>query len=136
VSCHGRAVAVLALLCGLAGCGGGGDHARSSDRQPTVSPSPTQRLAADGTDVAACRDGECQIAVSGRVDVPLDPKFDITRLSLKPQKDGLRMEAQDITGMRAVIVIALGDDYSLGSVVVRFEARRGGAAIVDFSQTG
>jgi hypothetical protein len=52
---------------------------QSPSPSPSVSPSPAL-VAADGTDVAACRDGRCQIIVRGAVTIPLAPKFGFTRL--------------------------------------------------------
>jgi hypothetical protein len=34
--------------------------------------------AEDGTDVSACADGNCEIVVTGAVDIPLEPRFGFT----------------------------------------------------------
>ncbi len=84
----GRTAAVLAVLTALtvAGCGGSdttdgvpshsGNPSASRSAQPSGSPSgdlgasaKPSVSAADGRDVGACADGDCGIAVSGRVTV-------------------------------------------------------------------
>ncbi|WP_433477380.1 hypothetical protein ACQPZP_10175 [Spirillospora sp. CA-142024] len=68
-------VAVLALP----GCGSGEDGKAST---------PTPRAAADGTDLNACKDGTCEVKVTGPVTLPVDrKKFKIGKLETKPEKD-------------------------------------------------
>jgi hypothetical protein len=88
------------LVAGLvvAGCGSGddwpavdhGDHdrgasgeARASTSRATAEPTTsTLPPAADGTDLAACADGNCEVAVSRPVDIPLTGQGGITTLSV------------------------------------------------------
>ena len=86
--------ATLACVAVLAGCtaGSGGQPQTAeptrSDAAPSQavaapepSPSPSSaHRAADGRDVAACFDGDCEIAVEKSTTIPLDPKFDLGEL--------------------------------------------------------
>lgn len=91
---HTALLIPVALACAalLAGCdaGSGGqpqtaeptasDAAPSqttSASEPSPSPSSSAQQAADGRDVAACFDGDCEIAVEKSTTIPLDSKFDL-----------------------------------------------------------
>lgn len=84
-----RAATVAVSVLVLSGCGGSGTgtDGRSSATPPSLapvsaspspspSPSPTGALpeAADGTDLDACYDGECEILLTEPVDIPVDPE--------------------------------------------------------------
>jgi hypothetical protein len=85
-----RAATVAVSVLVLSGCGGSGTatDGRSSAAPPPLSPSvsaspsrspspsSTGALpeAADGTDLDACYDGECEILVTEPVDIPVDPE--------------------------------------------------------------
>lgn len=45
---------------------------------PSTSRAASPEAAADGTDYSACRDGECEVFVNGKVVIPLDRKFGFT----------------------------------------------------------
>ena len=85
--------ALLAILV-VAGCGATDNTARpgprsgsgagtgtSTSARPTR-PQPAPPTAADGTNVAACFHGTCQIAVSGPVRIPLDGRSGLTELAV------------------------------------------------------
>lgn len=57
------ALAVMGAAIGLAGCASAPE-------------------AKDGTDIDACRDGECEVAVSKPTDIPLDGELGVTTVSV------------------------------------------------------
>ncbi|WP_326834403.1 hypothetical protein VSH64_05670 [Amycolatopsis rhabdoformis] len=52
--------------------------------EPTSAPRPTTAAlsAPDGSDLAACRDGSCDVVIHGKVTVPLEPRFGTRALVL------------------------------------------------------
>jgi hypothetical protein len=54
---------------------------------PTATPTPVATSssaalpsAADGTDLAACRDGSCEVTIEGAASIPLSPRFGVTAM--------------------------------------------------------
>ncbi|GAA1034994.1 hypothetical protein GCM10009557_41330 [Virgisporangium ochraceum] len=106
-----RAGAVgIALMVVLAGCAtssearwigstgpaGSTGSAGSAGSTGPSAPAGADGLAAEnGNDVSACFDGTCEIAVTGSVAVPLDPRFGLPALEVTftpPQRVELRNE--------------------------------------------
>ncbi len=84
----GLAVAGLSLALGCAGCGGT-EHGPALPARASVTPRATVRTpsfpqAADGTDVHACRDGNCEILAGARVTIPLAARFGFRTFSFDP----------------------------------------------------
>jgi hypothetical protein len=80
----GAAICVLAA----AGCGSVEEGTPTGDRQdkPSTAEAAT---AADGTDLAACADGNCEVEVSGPVDIRLtEQRGGVTGLSIVEVGDG------------------------------------------------
>jgi hypothetical protein len=76
-------VLVLLTALAVAGCGASPDRAGtapSGDESSTRAAAPV--TAADGTNVAACADGNCEILVSGPIDIELNEHGGLTRLSV------------------------------------------------------
>lgn len=77
------ALTLLAAGCSSSSAGvryiGAAPSASGSPSSAAPSPSPTGLVAENGTDVAACADGTCEIVVQGTADVPLDRGFGFTR---------------------------------------------------------
>ena len=46
---------------------------------PETSAPPPALTAADGADVTACRNADCEIVIDAAADIPLDPKFGCTK---------------------------------------------------------
>ncbi|UGQ10805.1 hypothetical protein LO772_28945 [Yinghuangia sp. ASG 101] len=63
--------------------GASGDAPDGRPGEPSASPAA---VAADGTDVEACRDGDCEILVTGPLTVPLDGTY-VTEISLELDGD-------------------------------------------------
>lgn len=92
------ATGVVACVWGVAACGGGGESgggggsegsgAATGAEQETGpgdegrSPSPAAPVARDGTDVAACHDGDCEVALTGPVDIELDGELGVGVVSV------------------------------------------------------
>ncbi len=86
--------ALLVLAFGLTACSSKAPEAApSSSAVPTpttTTPKPTPTTtapppltAANGSDVKACRQADCQILLAGAADVPLAAKFGVHQLNLK-----------------------------------------------------
>jgi len=77
--------AALLIPLSLAACGGQGsgtiteasDSATATATASPASPSTTPLEAADGTDLGACFDGECEVLITGPVDIELDPELGV-----------------------------------------------------------
>jgi hypothetical protein len=94
------AFAGLLVACTAAGCGGSGGAPtpRPSSDAPSPSaaatptavatpgsaPAPGFPRAADGRNVRACRDGNCEILVTKRTRIPLDARFGFKTFSFDP----------------------------------------------------
>jgi len=100
-----RSMACLLLLSALAGgCGSGSGSgsdapapspAGGSPSVPTSTapvsstpPAPSPGAAANGTDLAACEDGDCEVYASGVVTIPLDQRFGFTRFEVAHEPTG------------------------------------------------
>lgn len=78
-----RVVAVLLLVVGLAGCSttSRARYIAKAEATPSSTPAasatglPSSLAAKDGTDITACTDGDCEIAVTGTVEIALEPRF-------------------------------------------------------------
>ncbi|MDX6738712.1 hypothetical protein [Actinocorallia sp. A-T 12471] len=123
----GTAAAALALLGACAGCeGAGGSSAGGAGGLPR---------AADGTDVAACFDGNCEIRVRGRTTIPLNARFGFTRFSYDPGDSTWRY-AYRTGGRGSTQMRGIGTNISwLGTspsrmLRLRVIARDGDAAVI------
>ncbi|WP_436788077.1 hypothetical protein [Yinghuangia sp. YIM S10712] len=121
-------VAALVLMAPVAGCtssDGSSDSAReaaasgtqspsgaASDAETSAAPSASSApAAADGTNVEACRDGSCQILVTGPLTVPLDGAY-LGDISLSLENDLLAYEAAPAPGS------SLGGSIGVGCAVL------------------
>lgn len=133
VSGPGRRARAAALLIGLAvaGCASPvpGDAAPARDGAPTpagaASSSAAAPAAADGSDVSACRDGDCEIVVTAAAEIPLDPMFGVNRLAITAVS-GTTVDAVAETGSGVSSRVTGG-----GRVVSR---SRGGGSTVEISR--
>lgn len=94
--------------------------------------------AADGTDVAACADGTCEVLVEAfPVEVPLDGFAGLPSLTLRSAgPDGLASGRDDPRGTSTLVARIGGSstyDFGNTSVVVEPVAILDGAAVVRFS---
>lgn len=72
----GRAFTVMAaLVIALSGC--------TAFDEPAPDPSPSPLRAADGTDLAACRDAACEVEVREDDEMLLDPKWHIHAIKVE-----------------------------------------------------
>ncbi|MFI9172852.1 hypothetical protein [Streptomyces lincolnensis] len=137
----------LALMAALTGCGasGGddssGEGAESSStsapaetRQPptpTPSPSPS-REAADGTDVGACFDGSCEIAVSKPTRVKVDSRFRVPNLRVtKITADTVVVESSG-PGTFLRTSLAEGGTGIQNGIGFRLKSLESGTAVLEF----
>jgi hypothetical protein len=84
----GRNLTVGVAVLALASCGSGkGDGAAgrspSTPSRSTPSPSPSLRPAADGTRLNACKDGTCEVRLTGPAKIPVAPKAKVASLKVK-----------------------------------------------------
>ncbi|MGW8526381.1 MULTISPECIES: hypothetical protein [Nocardiopsidaceae] len=93
------ALCASAVVLTLAGCGGPAQPPEevpsagvpstpptSPSTSPSASPSPV--APSDGTDLAACSDGDCEVEVTAPAEVDLDPEFAIDTLTIDSITDG------------------------------------------------
>jgi hypothetical protein len=102
---------------------------------PTTAPPTTAAelpAAADGTDVRACKDGTCQILVTGAVDVPVRKRV----LQLALEDGGLTVTMQSTSGGRTIAGLGgVGGAMSIGGpgtapMLITLDGIRPGAAVV------
>lgn len=89
-------VAIGCVLLGLSGCAGMRNEPAPPPPPEPVSIPPLAPLpaAADGTNLAACTGGSCEVKAPGAVTIPLDARFglaDVRVLSIGP--DNVRLSA-------------------------------------------
>ncbi len=81
---------LTAVTLALAGCGADRPaprHSASRSASPSPSPSPsatgpTLPPAADGTNIAACYDGDCEVRVRAPLKIPVSPSTGIATLTV------------------------------------------------------
>jgi len=67
----------------MAGCGG--STIAPPSQAPATQPSPALPglpRAADGDNLSACQAGTCEVQVTGRVEIPIDPRFQLRNLRI------------------------------------------------------
>jgi hypothetical protein len=148
-----RAAAVAVSVLVLSGCGGSGTgtDGRSSaappSRSPSVaaspsrspSPSPTGALpeAADGTDLDACYDGECEVLVTEPVDIPVDPAvYGFDTLSITAIEEDLVTVVAVVPGGFASVNIGTEGQGVVQGVTVSASAIGKEGAVLSISVSG
>lgn len=58
----------------------------SAPPSPRTTPSPTPPRAADGSNVKACRNADCEILLRGSAEIPVRPSFGFTKFTLSYEK--------------------------------------------------
>ena len=141
----------LACLVAMSGCGNddsaGDDASASSPPRPseTTEASPTTEATtttttttppatelttvpappepADGGNVDACFDGDCDVVVALPVDVPIDPALSVASLRLRPDAPGaVALEMTSTTGAMANGVTGPGGVYQLNNVHLQIQS--------------
>lgn len=154
-------VAVLLLMLTVVGCGtGGGDTTGSGEQSSSPSQTGSEAdagkatgdgstgtsrnsapatqappTAADGSDVQECFDGDCEIAVSEPVSIPLDGRFSVDAVvieKIEPDHVSLRAES---AGSVTRITSGPGGTVRLNKLTVRVVAVSDGTAVLRFSPT-
>lgn len=142
----------LALMAVLTGCGASGgrddgsaEGAESSTSAPSrtsgpsapaetrqpPSPTPT-REAADGTDVGACFDGSCEIAVSKPTRVKVDSRFRVPNLRVtKITADTVVVESSG-PGTFLRTSLAEGGTGIQNGIGFRLKSLESGTAVLEF----
>ncbi|MFF0726885.1 hypothetical protein [Streptomyces sp. NPDC004134] len=91
------ALSLLAAALLLSSCSGSDDAAgpkpsdppersRTSASSLPAKPSPTPLQAADGSDVKACRNADCEILLRGTVEIPVRPSFGVVGFTLSHEE--------------------------------------------------
>jgi hypothetical protein len=139
------ALAVLtAATLALAGCGAERPaSSRSARPSPSASPSPsvtgpTLPPAADGSNIAACYDGTCEVRVRAPLDIPVSPDTGIASLKVT----SVTAQGVTVTGVLTdgtnleITVYAEGGGLGTGqvnNVQVTAVAVAGGEAVLHLS---
>lgn len=135
-------VIAAVLVTGLTGCSVSGSPSPSpaastpatTTTTSSTAPPPT---AADGTNVAACFDGTCEIAISGPLAIPLDRRFRIARLTVDAiNPDGLAITFVSTSGGGGSIQTGVGADSGINGITIKVVAINGGTAVLRCSPSG
>ncbi|MFF1921208.1 hypothetical protein ACFVW8_11625 [Streptomyces sp. NPDC058221] len=155
---HAAAAAALSLLVVLAGCGTDSEddgsargaepsssgpaatrsphttkEAAASSPAPSSKPSVTDTAAADGTDVGACADGRCEIAVSKATPIDVDPRFGVTGVSVaRVAAHSVTLEATGKGGSFMSTEIGPGGSGGLNKLGFRLKSLVKGTAVLVF----
>lgn len=138
------AIVIVATLVALSGCGvtandaSGTPSARprsSAPRSPSPSPSPSLPAAADGTDLAACGDGRCEVVVSPQDEVPMPAQTGIPAImvtSISPRGGVVYLASGSGATMRFTGQTAGMTSY-MNDVAITTEAIVGHRAVARFT---
>ncbi len=108
---------------------------------PVRSPSPTSTTtsssqppsATDGSDVAACYDGNCEVVLSAPTDISVDPEFGVTAITVVTiEPDGVAVQA-DGPGVSLSGGAGPGGAITLNGVTIRVLAINDASAVLNFS---
>ncbi|AXB48641.1 hypothetical protein A4R43_19680 [Amycolatopsis albispora] len=104
----------LGLLL-LAGCSA--EPPESASETAVASPAPVELTAANGRDYPACADGNCEVLVSGPVEIALSGTAGITKLVVRAvEGNGIRFETQgDGTSSGSLSTNCVSTFYENGS---------------------
>jgi hypothetical protein len=115
--------ALTALILALTACDGSGGNTEpatassstvASTTQPTTTTTtvpaaptgPTLPKAADGTDIAACYDGSCEVEVRAPLNIPMSPVTGIRKLSVDSiSAEGMKVTGTTTTGTNLEVVL-------------------------------
>lgn len=137
---------LLALSLVLTGCGSADEGRISSgsssadtttDPNPTADPTDSATVglpeAADGTDVSACFDGNCEILATSALEVPVDPDFGVDTFTI------VELDAETVTveatgaGTYLKVTISPEGAGSLNGILVSVVALDEEQAVLSFS---
>jgi hypothetical protein len=139
------AVVGIAVVVGLAGCGTSSDARWIGTAGPSSSASSAAGgsaassaagglVAENGSDVAACFDGTCEIAVTGVVEVPLDPRFGLPALRVTftvPER--VELVSEDPQGYLRSTVTGSAGVVQMNGIRVLVRTVRDQGAVLRFS---
>ncbi|MCT9084633.1 hypothetical protein [Streptomyces fulvoviolaceus] len=152
---RGGAAVALALMAVLTGCGGNGgqddgsgEGAASSStstpsrtggggeptetKQPSSSPSSSTAVPADGSDIDACFDGRCEIALSKPTAIEVDSRFGVGDLRVtKITADSVVLESSG-AGTFMKTSLAEGTTGVQNGLGFRLKSLDGGTAVLEF----
>lgn len=100
---------------------------------PSATPTPGDTSAADGTDVGACFDGRCEIAVSAPTDIAVDSRFGVSGLSVADvTSDAVIVEATGSGGSFMQTEVGPGGTGGVNGLGFRVTSLVGGTAVLQF----
>ncbi len=119
---------------------GAGSSSATPEPDPTTEPEPVApEDAEDGTDVDACYDGECQVAVTASTLVSFDPDVVVGSVNIaEVTGSGVTLELMDQDGPYGYTSSGVGGSGSFGNVntgLIAFEVLgiEDGTAVIGFS---
>ncbi|GAA4906022.1 hypothetical protein LX16_3431 [Stackebrandtia albiflava] len=142
-----KALVLIVLTATLAGCGGSqtGELTEPVDGEPggpaetgapaeTGSPSEAGLPeAADGSDLTACEDGNCEVVVTESDEIPVDPAFGVDLFTVESiEQDTVTVQATG-AGTYLRVTISPSGAGSLNGILVKVVAVDGDRAVLNFS---
>lgn len=122
---------------GLAGCSEspaaqwGDIPAATSGHSESPSPKPS---AADGTDLKACVDGDCEVLVSEPEDLRLDGRSGVSELSITEiESETVSFDAASASGGSLQATVSVGGTAMLNGLSITVVDITGGTALLRFS---
>lgn len=129
---------LVMLVAGVGACGSGGDDESDGSEPETTTEEPAESTpsslpaAADGTDLAACSDGGCEVEVAVDalpLDIPLDGSLGVDTLTVNAITDSIDVDSVG-WGAQQHAEVPVGNAAQLNNVVVTLVAVEGNAALV------
>jgi hypothetical protein len=105
---------------------------RSPSPSPTPTLTPTGTAASDGTDVSACFDGRCEVALSKPTRIAVDSRFGVSELSVTRITSGAVALEGTGGGGAGAFVIGPGGTGGMNSLSFRVESITDGTAVLTF----
>ncbi|GAA4240414.1 hypothetical protein GCM10022254_64940 [Actinomadura meridiana] len=131
------------LLTTLMACGSGDDNtpARAETRPSTPAPktpapspptpTPTSTAPADGTNISKCFDGNCEIAVSKPIGIPVDKRLGISRVEIEEITPNKSVSLVLVSPLNDYHVIATPDGpNTVNKITIRIRQIKGKKAII------
>ncbi|MER5209618.1 hypothetical protein ABT063_03255 [Streptomyces sp. NPDC002838] len=111
---------------------GAGTPAKTEQPSSPSSPATSGATAADGTDVGACFDGRCDVAVSKPMTLKVDSRFGVGELRITKITDDSVVLQSSGPGTFLSASVGEGGTGGLNALGFRVKSLNGGTAVLEF----